>query len=276
MEVRTRTGRRRVVSLGCGHHAWLLRADRLTGHGTQARVYSTARVYYEHAPACPLGQTRSYKIYLNNPLVLTWARRFSMTNSRSAYYWKTSCCHTMASQRGARLRAFLYSRALRRRSFDRTEFEEPFVPSNATHLPPIEYGSRVLFRGVVSILALTHLSGKGIQYLNRDFKERVVGSGFNGIVSARKYSSSNLESIFGLKAKQKQLPKAEQYEVRVLIQGFMRSTASFMRCQSSTSIRLYPELMHLQPMSFRMGCCSIQQILRGLSDESLTLLVLCR
>ncbi|KAI9460587.1 hypothetical protein BJY52DRAFT_1262507 [Lactarius psammicola] len=113
--------------------------------------------------------------------------------------------------------------------FDRTEFEEPFVPSNATHLPPIGSGSRVLFRGVVSIQALTHLSGKGVQYLNRDFKERVVGSVLNGIMYTRKYSSFNLESIFGLKAKQKQLPKAEQYEVKVLIQGFMRSTASFMR-----------------------------------------------
>ncbi|KAH9044480.1 hypothetical protein EDB85DRAFT_1909713 [Lactarius pseudohatsudake] len=116
--------------------------------------------------------------------------------------------------------------------FDRTEFEDPFVPLNATHLPPIESGSRVLFRGVVSIPALTHLSSNGIQYLNHDFKERVVGSVLNGIVRARKYSSFNLESVFGLKARQKKLPDAEQYQVRVLIQGFMRSTASFMRCQS--------------------------------------------
>ncbi|KAH8997293.1 hypothetical protein EDB92DRAFT_1941926 [Lactarius akahatsu] len=113
--------------------------------------------------------------------------------------------------------------------FDRTEFEDPFVPLNATYLPPIESGSRVLFRGVVSIPAVTHLSSTGIQYLNRDFKERVVGSVLNGIVRARKYSSFSLESVFGLKAKQKKLPDAEQYQVRVLIQGFMRSTASFMR-----------------------------------------------
>ncbi|KAI9444800.1 hypothetical protein H4582DRAFT_2179797 [Lactarius indigo] len=113
--------------------------------------------------------------------------------------------------------------------FDRTEFKEPLVPSNASHLPPIESGSRVLFRGVVSIPAITHLSSEGLQDLNRDFKERVVGSVLNGVRLARKYSSFNLESVFGLKAKQKRQPKAEQYEIRVLILGFVRSTASFMR-----------------------------------------------
>lgn len=77
----------------------------------------------------------------------------------------------------------------------------------------------------------------GIEYLNSDFKERVMRSTLNGIKYARKYSSFDMKSIFESKAQQKQLPKAEQYEVRVLIQGYMNSRASFMRCQSFTSIQ---------------------------------------
>ena len=62
-------------------------------------------------------------------------------------------------------------------------------------------------------------------------------STLNGIKYARKYSSFDMKSIFESKAEQKLLPKAEQYEVRVLIQGYMCSMASFMRCQSSTLIQ---------------------------------------
>lgn len=142
---------------------------------------------------------------------------------------------------------------LRRRSFDRTEFKEPFVPSSVTHLAPIQSGSRVLFRGVLSVQAVTHLSDEGVEYLNGDFKERVMRSTLNGIPSARKYSSFNMKSIFELKAGQKRQPKAEQYEVRVLIQGYMNSTASFMRCKSSTSSLQYLKLIHLQPILFQMG-----------------------
>lgn len=146
--------------------------------------------------------------------------------------------------------------------FDRTEFEEPFVPSNAAHLPPIQSGSRVLFRGVLSILALTHLTEKGIQYLDRDFKERITGSVMNGIWSAKKYSSSTMESIFELKTKQKQLPKAERYQVKVLIQGSMRSTASFMRSDiapdgllfqtANTSFRVF-EIVSMDVETYRLS-----------------------
>jgi hypothetical protein len=163
-----------------------------------------------------------------------------------------------------RISVFPDLRALRRRSFDRTEFQEPFVPSNATHLPPIQSGSQVLFRGVLSILALTHLSDKGVQYLNRDFKERVVG--LDGIRAARKYSTFNMKSIFELKAEQKQLPKAEQFKVKVLIQGFMSSAASFMRCKLSMSIQLHLELTHLQLILLRMGYCSTRQMLQRPGD----------
>ena len=118
-------------------------------------------------------------------------------------------------------------------SLDHTEFQAPFIPSTVAHLPPIQSGSRVTFRGVLLVLAITHLSDKGVKYLDSDFKERVMSSTLNGIKSARKYSQHNLKTIFKLKAEQKQLPKAEQFEVRVLIQGYMNATASFMRCKSS-------------------------------------------
>ncbi|KAF8274089.1 hypothetical protein EI94DRAFT_985381 [Lactarius quietus] len=121
---------------------------------------------------------------------------------------------------------------------DRTEFDERFVPSNAAHLPPIQSGFPVMFRGVLPILAVTHLSDKGIEYLDSDFKERVVRSTLNGIFSARKYSSFDMKSIFGLKGK-KQPAKAEQYEVRVLIQGYMGSRASFMRSDVVTNGLLF-------------------------------------
>jgi hypothetical protein len=142
---------------------------------------------------------------------------------------------------------------LTRRSFDRTEFKPPFVPSNVTYLAPIRTGTRVLFRGVLSVHTFTHLSEKGVEYLNGDFKERVTRTTLNGIPSAKKYLSFNMGSIFKLKAEQKQQPKAEQYDVRVLIQGYMHATASFMRCKSSTLIREYLTLICLQLMLFQMG-----------------------
>jgi hypothetical protein len=90
-----------------------------------------------------------------------------------------------------------------------------------------------LFRGVLSIHSLAHLSEKGQEFVNNDFKERVMRSALNGVQSARKLASLDLEAIFVQKAKrQTDVPEAERYNVRVLIQGFMRSTASFMRCES--------------------------------------------
>jgi len=118
-------------------------------------------------------------------------------------------------------------------SFDRTEFEGDATPSNVAHLPPITSGSRVFFRGVLSIHGLAHLSKKGQEFLDNDFKERVTRSALNGVQYARKLASLDLEAIFARKAKrQMDVPEAERYNVCVLIQGYMHSAASFMRCES--------------------------------------------
>jgi hypothetical protein len=119
-----------------------------------------------------------------------------------------------------------------KRSFDRTEFDDDSAPSNVARLAPIQSGSRVLFRGVLSVHALAHLSEKGVQYLNHDFKERATNSALNGVYSARKHASMDLESIFASNAKQKDILGAKKSKIRVLIQGYMHSTASFMRCES--------------------------------------------
>src|SRR5258708_3260085 len=116
------------------------------------------------------------------------------------------------------------------RSLDRTEFDGHLTPSNVTHLPPIPSGSPVLFRGVLSLYALAHLSEEGQNYLNHDFKERVTRSAMNGVLGARKHTNTDMDAIFALKAKQKNAPGAEKYSIKVLIQGYMHSTASFMRC----------------------------------------------
>lgn len=100
------------------------------------------------------------------------------------------------------------------------------------HLAPIQNGSPVLFRGVLSILALGHLSERGIQYLSHDFQERVTRSTMNGVQSTRQYQSFDLEALFALKSKQKDVPEAEQLKIKVIIQGYMHSMASFMRCES--------------------------------------------
>ncbi|KAI9512594.1 hypothetical protein F5148DRAFT_1162695 [Russula earlei] len=92
--------------------------------------------------------------------------------------------------------------------FDRTEFDSDSTPLNVAHLPPIPPGSRVLFRGVLSVHALSHLSDKGLSYLNNDFQQRITRSAVNG---------------------QKDVPEAEKYNIRVLVQGYMHLTASFMR-----------------------------------------------
>jgi hypothetical protein len=118
-------------------------------------------------------------------------------------------------------------------SFDRTEFEGDATPSNVAHLPPIPSGSRVFFRGVLSIHGLAHLSKKGQYFLNNDFKERVTRSALNGVQYASRLKSLDLEGIFARKAKrQPDAPEAERHNVRVLIQGYMHSAASFMRCES--------------------------------------------
>jgi len=89
-----------------------------------------------------------------------------------------------------------------------------------------------LFRGVLSLQALVHLSEEGQKYIDNDFKERVMRSALNGVLGARRHSNTDLEAIFAWKAKQKNIPEAEKYDVKLLIQGYMHSTASFMRCKS--------------------------------------------
>lgn len=132
---------------------------------------------------------------------------------------------------GVRVSTFLDKFSyLRRHSLDRTEFTQSSVPLSVTHLAPIPSGSRVMFRGVLLIQAVTHLSDKGLEYLTDSFKERVTRSIVNSVSSARKYSSFSIADVFKSKA-------PEQYKVKILIQGFMGSTASFMRCKSSTLIQ---------------------------------------
>jgi hypothetical protein len=123
------------------------------------------------------------------------------------------------------------------RSFDHTEFEGYLTPSNVAHLPPISSGSPVLFRGTLPLHVLAHLSEEGQNFLNHALKERVIRSAMNGVLGARRHTSTNIETIFALKAKQKNIPEAEKYYIKVLIQGYMHSTASFMRCMSMI---LYP------------------------------------
>jgi hypothetical protein len=74
-----------------------------------------------------------------------------------------------------------------------------------------------------------------VKYLNHDFQERVTLSIVNGAQAARRYPALDLEAIFAMKAKQKDIPEAEKYNISVLIQGYMHSTASFMRCMSLVS-----------------------------------------
>lgn len=129
---------------------------------------------------------------------------------------------------GVRVSTFLDEFSyLRRRSLDRTEFTQASVPLSVTNLAPIPSGSRVMFRGVLLIQAVTHLSDKGVEYLTDSFRERVTRSIVNTVSSAKKYSLFSIADIFKLK-------KPEHYQVKILIQGFMSSKASFMRCKSST------------------------------------------
>ena len=131
--------------------------------------------------------------------------------------------------------------------FDLIDFDGDLVPSNARHLTPIPSGAPVLFRGVLSILALSHLSESGIRYLNRDFWNRALGFALNGVPSAKHYRDIGLEDLFALKAKQKDVPEFENLQIKVIIQGRVNSMASFMRCKSclftrprTVSKRLYP------------------------------------
>jgi len=128
---------------------------------------------------------------------------------------------------------------LARHSFDHTEFDGDSTPSNVAHLPPIPSGSRVYLRGVLSVHAPSHLSQKGLRYLDHDLKERVTRSALNGVQYVRKYTSLDLETVFAWKAKQKDVPEAERYNIRVLIQGYMHTTASFMRCKSGRAADLF-------------------------------------
>ncbi|KAI0296196.1 hypothetical protein BC826DRAFT_246526 [Russula brevipes] len=113
--------------------------------------------------------------------------------------------------------------------FDRTEFDGDYTPVNVKHLAPIPSGSRVLFRGTLLIHSLSHLSEKGLQYLNHDFRMRIKRSAMNGVLSAGKYASLDVESIFSLRAKQKNNSEDQKHGIHVLVQGYMHSTASFLR-----------------------------------------------
>jgi hypothetical protein len=160
-----------------------------------------------------------------------------VTNA-SLWHRSVSCSrifnwHITTNQRGnQRIPSLIRHTLSHNCSFDRTEFEGHLTPSTVAHLPPIPSGSPVLFRGILSLQALVHLSEEGQKYLNHDFKERAMRSAVNGVLGARKHSHTELEAIFALKAKQKNAPEAEKYNIKLLIQGYMHSTASFMRCMS--------------------------------------------
>jgi hypothetical protein len=97
-----------------------------------------------------------------------------------------------------------------------------------------------LFRGTLSLFAFAHLSEEGIKYLNHDLKERITLSAMNGVLAIKRHTglSLDLEAVFTLRGKQKNIPEVEKYNVRVLIQGYMHSTASFLRCKSVIPILL--------------------------------------
>jgi hypothetical protein len=107
------------------------------------------------------------------------------------------------------------------------------------HLEPIQSGSPVLFRGVLSILTLSHLSKKGIQYINHAFQNRITESDLGK--RAKQYRSLDVEALFALKAEQKGVPEVERFKIDVIIQGIIHSTASFMRCKSQ--LFTYPVAM---------------------------------
>ncbi|KAI0275072.1 hypothetical protein BC834DRAFT_965512 [Gloeopeniophorella convolvens] len=104
--------------------------------------------------------------------------------------------------------------------FDRTEFEDNFVPDSAKRLEPIANGARVLFRGVFTIGMLVYLSETGLHYLNRDLQERAVGSTLGGRRSLTKYTNLTIEDILGPRSKYKGVADTDQYRVKVLVQGF--------------------------------------------------------
>jgi len=53
-------------------------------------------------------------------------------------------------------------------------------------------------------------------------------SALNGVLGAKRHSNTDVEAIFAQKAKQKNVTEAEKYNVKLLIQGYIHSTASFM------------------------------------------------
>src|SRR6266481_5867329 len=101
-------------------------------------------------------------------------------------------------------------------SFDRTEFEGNSTPVTVAHLPPIPSGSPVLFRGILSLEALSHLSEEGQKHLSHDFQERAMQSAINGVLGAKKHSNTDMAAIFTLKAKQKDVPETEKYNIKLL------------------------------------------------------------
>lgn len=113
-------------------------------------------------------------------------------------------------------------------SFDCTEFNGDLTPSNVTHLPPILSGTRVLFRAVLSVHLLAHLSNKGQEYITSDLRDRVTKSALNGVQLARHYTHLDVDTLFSWNQNQ---AKSERYNICILIQGYMHLTASFMRCK---------------------------------------------
>ena len=45
-------------------------------------------------------------------------------------------------------------------------------------------------------------------------------SAINGVLGAKKHTDTDIEAIFTLKAKQKNAPKAEKYNIKLLVQGY--------------------------------------------------------
>jgi len=74
----------------------------------------------------------------------------------------------------------------------------------------------------------------GLLFLNHDLQQRITRSSLNGVKVARAHATMDIESIFALRAKQKNenVPENEKYNINVLVQGYMHLSASYMRCKS--------------------------------------------
>jgi hypothetical protein len=80
-------------------------------------------------------------------------------------------------------------------------------------------------------IQLPHLSESGLRYINDDLHQRVSRSRTDGVQLAQRYTSLDVETIFAWRAKQKDIPESERYNVRILIQGYMNLKVGFMICK---------------------------------------------